>query len=405
MRYKITLYFFIPILMWKRSKLSLILLISCIAYLSGCTNTKTPEIANEAGETTRLISAKAFLETLAPTLDKTVKDITPQAFSWGSINEELSGYLLSNTNIKSNSGMQEKIDQAFEGWVEKSVGDGVWESYVEYLKDNLICSVYSKVNYNPEETTKTASSDEKDSNKKKETSNELEKISTENSQSLEVHCAEFNEKNPSPLEFSFDLFGEEPFWNAELRASSLTYTIPNDETNQFNTDSTYIWFWGTSGGTLIFTGEKYNLGGIAWEISKENCIDSWIGNKHAYKAKIRFWATIFEGCADKVDNFLVEGRKGIAENLFKKINYNNYRGKLDPKTALYNGIQTKGNLVEIFLTQKGKEHTEYLVLGKTDDGRKTYWQGEVPIDAETCEKYLEVPGLMDFGIFNSCPRG
>ena len=108
-----------------------------------------------------------------------------------------------------------------------------------------------------------AYSDEKDSNKKRETSNELEKISTENSQSFEIHCAEFNEKNPSPLEFSFDLFGEEPFWNAELRASSLTYTIPNDETNQFNTDSMYIWFWGTSGETLIFTGEKYNLGGIA----------------------------------------------------------------------------------------------------------------------------------------------
>ena len=391
--------------MKKRSQLSLILLIPCVAFLSGCTNTKTPEIANEAGETTRLISAKAFLETLAPTLEKTAKDITAEAFSWGSINEELSGYLLSNTNIKSNSGMQEKIDQAFEGWVEKSVGDGVWESYVEYLKDNLICSVHSKVNYNPEETIRRAYSDEKDSNKKKETSNELEKISTENSQSLEVHCAEFYEKNPSPLEFSFDLFGEEPFWNAELRATSLTYTIPNDEANEFNTDSTYIWFWGTSGETLIFTGEKYNLGGIAWEISKENCIDNGIGNEHEYKAKIRFWATIFEGCADKVDNFLVEGRKGIAENLFKKINYNNYSGKFDPKTALYNGIQTKGNLVEIFLTQKGKEHTEYLVLGKTDDGRKTYWQGEVPVNTETCEKYLEVPGLMDFGIFNSCPRG
>ena len=381
------------------------LFIPCVAFLSGCTNTQSPEIANEDNETTRLISAKAFLETLAPTLEKTVKDITAQAFSWGSINGELSGYLLSNTNIKSNSGMQEKIDQAFEGWVEKSVSDGIEESYVEYLKDNLICSVYSKVNYNPEETTKTASSDEKDSNKKQERNEKMDKIFTENTQSLEVHCAEFNEKNPSPLEFSFDLFGEEPFWNVELRVSTLTYTIPNDETNQFNTDSTYIWFWGMSGENLIFTGEKYNLGGIAWEISKENCIDSWIGNKHEYKAKIRFWATIFEGCADKVDNFLVEGRKGIAENLFKKINYNNYRGKFDPKTAFYNGIQTKGNLVEIFLTQKGKEHTEYLVLGKTDDGRETYWQGEVPVDADTCEKYLEVPGLMDFGIFNSCPRG
>ncbi len=381
------------------------LFIPCVAFLSGCTNTQSPEIANEDSETTRLISAKAFLETLAPTLEKTAKDITAQAFSWGSINGELSGYLLSNTNMKPNNEIREKIDQAFEGWVEKSVGDGVWESYVEYLKDNLICAVYSRVNYDIDELMELAYSDKEDHSKEQERNDKMDKIFTENTQSLEVHCAEFNEKNPSPLEFSFDLFGEEPFWNAELRVSTLTYTIPNDETSQFNTDSTYIWFWGTSGETLIFTGEKYNLGGIAWEISKENCIDSWIGNEHEYKAKIRFWATIFEGCADKVDNFLVEGRKGIAENLFKKINYNNYRGKLDPKTTFYSEIQTKGNLLEIFLTQKGKENTEYLVLGKTDDGRETYWQGEVPVDADTCEKYVEVPGLMDFGIFNSCPRG
>ena len=57
------------------------------------------------------------------------------------------------------------------------------------------------------------------------------------------------------------------------------------------------------------------------------------------------------------------------------------------------------------MTQKGKENTEYLVIGKTDARRETYWQGEVPVDADTCEKYVEVPGLMDFGIFNSCPRG
>ena len=391
--------------MKKRSQLSLILLIPCVAFLSGCTNTKTPEIANEDNETTRLISAKAFLETLAPTLEKTAKDITTQAFSWGSINGELSGYLLSNTNMKPNNEMREKIDQAFEGWVEKNLADGVGESYVEYLKDNLICSVYSRVNYDIDKLMELSYSDEEEPSKEQERNDKMDKIFTENTQSLEVHCAEFNEKNPSPLEFSFDLFGEEPFWNVELRVSTLTYTIPNDETHQFDTDSTYIWSWGISGENLTFTGEKYNLGEIEGEISKETCTDNGIGNEHEYKAKIRFWATIFEGCADKVDNFLVEGRKGIAENLFKKINYNNYSGKFDPKTTFYSEIQTKGNLVEIFLTQKGKEHTEYLVLGKTDDGRETYWQGEIPVDTDTCEKYLEVPGLMDFGIFNSCPRG
>ena len=169
------------------------LFIPCVAFLSGCTNTQSPEIANEDNKTARLISAKAFLETLAPTLEKTAKDITAQAFSWGSINGELSGYLLSNTNMKPNNEIREKIDQAFEGWVEKSVGDGVWESYVEYLKDNLICSVYSRVNYDIDELMELAYSDEHDPSKKQERNDKMDKIFTENSQSLEVHCAEYNE--------------------------------------------------------------------------------------------------------------------------------------------------------------------------------------------------------------------
>ena len=56
----------------------------------------------------------------------------------------------------------------------------------------------------------------------------------------------------------------------------------------------------------------------------------------------------------------------------------------------------QGNLVEIFLKQLGSEQTEYLVLGKTDKGRETYWQGTIPVDDATCEKYVNVPRLMDF---------
>lgn len=65
----------------------------------------------------------------------------------------------------------------------------------------------------------------------------------------------------------------------------------------------------------------------------------------------------------------------------------------------------QGNLVEVFLKQLGSEQVEYLVLGKTDKGRETYWQGTSPVDDATCEKYVNVPGLMEFGIFSSCPRG
>ena len=56
----------------------------------------------------------------------------------------------------------------------------------------------------------------------------------------------------------------------------------------------------------------------------------------------------------------------------------------------------QGNLVEVFLKQLGSEQTEYLGLGKTDKGRETYWQGTTPVDDATCEKYVNVPRLMDF---------
>ena len=377
------------------------LIVSAVLFLTGCkqTNILQPEEQSEAS------AAKAFLETLAPKLGKTSKDIVAQTFSWGSIDGELAGWLVRNNAIKTDEKFWNELDQIFEGWVQKSEADGVGESYVEYLKDNMICSVYSKIDYYLDELRNLAYSEEEDSAKQEELDKKLDKIFDENDQLVEVHCAEFNEKYPSPLEFTFNLFGEEPFWDAELRLDSLSYTLPNNETHEFDMDNAYIWHWGTSGGNLIFSGEKYNFGEIVGELSKEACIDSGIGNTHEYKARVTFWEWTFEGCADKVDNFLVSGRQGKLENLLKKINYKEYTWKMNPKTASYRGIQTQGDLVEIFLTQKGSEETEYLVLGKTDNGRTTYWQGENPVDDETCEKFVNVPGLMDFGIFSSCPRG
>ena len=98
--------------------------------------------------------------------------------------------------------------------------------------------------------------EEEDAAKKQEATEKLDKIYDESTRTIEVHCGEFTEKQPSPLEFNFDLFGEEPFWDASLRVDSFTYTLPNDETHAFETDNTYIGYWGTSGKNLIFSGEK-----------------------------------------------------------------------------------------------------------------------------------------------------
>lgn len=156
------------------------------------------------------------------------------------------------------------------------------------MKDNLICSVYSRLDYDLDELRNLAYSEEEDSAKQEELDKKLDKIFDENDQLVEVHCAEFNEKYPSPLEFTFNLFGEEPFWDAELRLDSLSYTLPNNETHEFDMDNAYIWHWGTSGRNLIFSGEKYNFGEIVGELTKEACVDGGIGNTHEYKARVTF---------------------------------------------------------------------------------------------------------------------
>ena len=63
--------------MKKRSGISLMLIVSVVLFLTGCqqTNILQPEEQSEAS------TAKAFLETLAPKLGKTSKDIVAQTFS------------------------------------------------------------------------------------------------------------------------------------------------------------------------------------------------------------------------------------------------------------------------------------------------------------------------------------
>ena len=111
--------------------------------------------------------------------------------------------------------------------------------------------------------------EEEDAAKKQEATEKLDKIYDESTRTIEVHCGE-------------------PFWDASLRVDSLTYTLPNNETHAFETDNTYIGYWGTSGKNLIFSGEKYDLGVIEGELTKEACLDTTVGETHPYKARISF---------------------------------------------------------------------------------------------------------------------
>lgn len=142
------------------------------------------------------------------------------------------------------------------------------------------------------------------------------------------------------------------------------------------------------------------------------CIDAE-GKTQEYSVDLSLKGMHYTGCAQKVDNFLVPGREGNFANLLKHLGYH-YTGEHTPENMRYSQIETQGDLLTFMVSwelpeskdpEDYEENREFFVLGKTATGWETYYQGNQEISEETCEKYVSVPGLMDFSLFNQCPRG
>ncbi len=373
-------------------------------FLAGCGKTDTPQ-GNEQPSETSL--AKAFLENLAPKMEKTAQDIKAGKLSFQRLENEVPWYRLVNDAFPPQHEFRKVIDEVFEWWVVEFEGDGVWASVTSYLNDNLFCNVVYEVNHDLNGVLERLYSD--DPAEQEAANEEMEKIFAESTSTVTVECAEATQESFSPLEFTFSMWGGEPFWNAELRMNTLLYSTPNLVEDGKFYDTMYIDQFGKSGETLTFSTNHYKLGEIKGILTKATCHDER-EEPNAYQVTIHFGDHTYEGCANKIDNLLVSWREGNLATLFKKIGYT-YQGTRDPKTMRYSGIQAQDNLVSLMLsweapeTWEYEENWEYLVIGKTGENWETYWQGGYSVDDETCEKYVNVPWLMDFSMFSSCPRG
>lgn len=198
--------------------------------------------------------------------------------------------------------------------------------------------------------------------------------------------------------------GTEPFWDATLRLDNLKFRNPTEEINLLLSN------YKKEGGKLIFSGDHFKKGEFNGSIRKAPCNDDMSETEYPYQVKLTIGEEKYEGCAHQVDNFLVTGREGIFSNLLKKIGYS-YQGKRDPKAMRYHQIESKGNLLAFTISwdapksDEYEENWQYLVLEKTSNGWEKLWDGLYPVDTATCEKYANRTELMDFGVFESCPKG
>lgn len=373
-------------------------------FLAGCGKTETLQ-GNEQPTETSL--AKTFLENLAPKMEKTAQDVKTANLSFQRLENEVPWYRLVHDTLPPQHDFRKVIDEVFEWWVVEFAGDAVWGSIKTYLNDNLFCNVSEEINYDLSEVLSRFHSEDPEVAEAGEA--EMDKIFAESTSTVTVECAQTTKESFSPLEFTFSMWGGEPFWNAEMRLNTLLYNIPSlvDDGKRYN--EAYIHQFGKSGENLTFSTNHYQLGEIKWTLTKATCHDER-DEPNTYQVTVHFGDHTYEGCANKIDNFLISWREGNLATLFKKIGYT-YQGTRDPKTMRYSGIEAQDNLVSLMLSWEAPEtegyepNYEYLVIGKTGEGWETYWQGEYSVDDATCEKYVNVPWLMDFGVFSSCPRG
>ena len=204
------------------------LIVSVVLFLTGC---KETNILQPEEQPTEASAAKAFLETLAPKLGKTSKDIVAQTFSWGSIDGELPGWFLRNDAIRADEKIWDKLYEIFDSWVEKTNGDGAWEIYVEYLKGNLICSVYSRLNYDLDEVRNLMYLEEEDPVKQEEKEKKLDIEVNERNVSKIVGQKAINKKTFYP---NFKILINNNLSLDELMINSKKYTRKEILEGEFN---------------------------------------------------------------------------------------------------------------------------------------------------------------------------
>lgn len=98
---------------------------------------------------------------------------------------------------------------------------------------------------------------------------------------VSLTCAELSENRLSPLDVSFDMIGNEPFWDAELRLNTLKFRTPMEEL--------YLGLFESAkeGESLIFFGEHIEKGTFEGKITQASCSDGMSDAEYSYQVKLK----------------------------------------------------------------------------------------------------------------------
>lgn len=369
-----------------------LLLMGAVLLLAGCGKTTTSETIKQDPSNTltqNQINSPAFkiLENIAKDLGKPSSAIQATDIERKE-NQTFPGFTLTHL-VEEDQNLD--TSSIFEGWLETGHADGPYQSLVWFLKEKLFCRVESGIQ-DEELIDRLLELDRNETLDEKSYEEQYTALMDKAKFSLKVSCGSFPETEISPAEIAFSAWGSEPFWSAELRGGNIIYTTPEDKQYlAFNS------FKKTNDG-YEFEGFR----GLKGTITKTECTDDGIGEKHDYTLSLSFHTyeepekTInVEGCADAEDPFFIVGRQGKLNNFIKKTHYR-YEGELDPKKLSYMITNSIKNYLEVTVSQENYEHLMTIVFEKGAQGREKLREGNYPVDEETCEKHASNEVLMDF---------
>ena len=320
---------------------------------------------------------------------------------------DITWYSLSITGVKDFP----NVNKIFDGWYVHYVWDEIWDSAIDYSKDNILCSYFLSLEQEIPYELMSREWDYDNSEEKKaydEAWSDFYDIAT---YSVDLSCGYIPEWVIQFKDFNYYAEWMEPFWNAYIIWDYVTIFTPNGLEEKYIETIKSEWD--------NFSFKWYD---IDWKLEKTECIDGWKWDTHEYKISFDVtkssywddgkqqieWTSHYEWCADKENIKFTPWEEWTLKSFIKKSWYQYTKDYDQDKVSYAIGNMVGKYMVVNFYYVDGDIYESYQnVMENTGKGFKVIYEWEwYNVSDEECERLNQYDNnLMDMFFFKSCPRG
>ena len=397
--------------MGKRISLFSLMAILWTLLLTGCNPIK-PELPNN-----EIVNV---MKNYADSIDADYSNIKETNFDWYNVAEydyvnydEDSWYYNITWYEMSVTWLSElpNTNKIFDWWYAFYMWDAVWSSYIEYYKDNIVCSNYQwfeqEVPYELLGWEWDYGNEDEAAAYDKAWDDFYKTVTYE----VDLNCGYIPEWALLYKDFYYNAEWMEPFWYASIRWSTVTVFNPEWMIEEYITNLKLNW-----------DNVEFKWYNVDWKLEKVNCVDGGRWGNHEYKisfdlTKSLYWedwneydreTTHYEWCADAVEFEFIAWEEWTIDEFSKKANYV-YTREFDHEYVSYTISDIIDNYVSVFISESDWNQYDWyeMILEKVDDEWRILFEWDwYDISPDECERLNQYDNnLMDMFFLRVCPRG